>query len=211
MTDAVLAGVAAHNAGEYAVASAIWAGEAPVDPERHDAEVDEFDAANRLLDGLAAFATAVTGSRRGDWSAALDAATAAELAFDAVADDEGIDLAPIERWLAAFDADPELAERSSPPTVAVDGDRPTPGELPIAAAAVVAGAVAAARGDGPDVVADALRFAREAEHPETTRYATFLRDYAAADPSQRAIVFERLSGVVAQERRKEDDVAGLFE
>ncbi|MFC6736489.1 DUF309 domain-containing protein, partial [Halolamina salina] len=74
-----------------------------------------------------------------------------------------------------------------------------------------AGTVAAARGDDPEVVADALRFARRSEHPETTRYATFVRDYAAAEPSERAIVFERLSGLVGRQRRKEDDVSGLFD
>lgn len=199
----LLAGAAAHNAGQYGVARAIWAGDAPITP-------DESDPDDRLLDGLAAFGTAVVESRRGDWDAALDAATAAERAFDAT-DHDRVDIAPIERWLAALAADPEMAERSPPPTVAVDGDRPTPGELPLPAAAVVAGAVATARGDDPDVIADALRFARGSDHPESTRYATFLRDYAAADEGQRGIVFERLSGVVARQRRKEDDVSGLFE
>jgi len=205
----ILAGAAAHNAGEYAIASTIWAGEAPVDPTPPNAAGDEADSDDRLLDALAAFGTTVTESRRGEWAAALDAATETELALDAA--DDGFDRGPIERWLAAFAADPELAERSPPPTVAVDGNRPIPGELPLPAATTVAGAVAAVRGDDPEVVTDALRFARAADHPESTRYATFLRDYAAADPSQRSIVFERLAGVVARERRKEDDVEGLFD
>ena len=199
----LLAGVAAHNAGQYGVARTIWAGETAISPA-------ESDANDRLLAGLASFGTVVVESRRGDWDAALDAATEAELAFGATEQDR-VDPAPIERWLAAFGTDPETAERSPPPTIAVDGNRPMPGELPLAAAAVVAGAVAAARGDDPDVVADALRFARGNEHPETTRYATFLRDYAAAESGERAIVFERLSGVVARQRRKEDDVSGLFD
>ena len=198
----LLAGAAAHNAGRYSVARTIWAGEAPVTPD-----ADEAD--DRLLDGLAVFAAAVTESRRGEWAAATDAAAEAELALGSV-DDPDVDLAPIRRWLAAFEADPETAERSPPPTVTVDGERPTPGELPLSAAAVVAGAVATAHGDDADVVADALRFAREDDHPETTRYATFLRDYAAADASDRPIIFERLSGLVARERRKEEDVEGLF-
>lgn len=199
----LLAGAAAYNAGQYAVARVIWAGETPVTPDADGAD-------DRLLDGLAAFATAVTEGRRGDWDAALDAATEAELALDAI-DSDRVDLAPIERWLAAFGTDPEIAERSPPPTIVVDGDRPTPGALPLSAAAAVASAVAAARGDDPDVIDDALRFARGSEHPENTHYATFIRDYAAAEPSERAIVFERLSGVVARQRRKETDVEGLFD
>lgn len=219
----LLAGAAAHNAGRYAVARTIWAGSAPVavdgdgidgsadardDPADPDADGAADDS--RLLEGLTAFATAVTEGRRGNWSTALDAATEAEGRLDGI-DDTRVPLLPIERWLAAFGSDPEVAERSPPPRLPVDGSRPIPGELPLSAAAVVAGAVAAASGDDPDVIADALRFAAEDEHPETTRYATFLRDYAVVDPDERGIVFDRLSGIVAQERRKEEDVEGLFD
>ena len=212
----LLAGAAAHNAGRYAVARTIWAGSAPVTADAEAADGATADAEDtaaddpRLLDGLAAFATAVTESRQGDWAAALDAASEAEQAFAAV-DDPRVDLAPVDRWLAAFAADPELAERSPPPTLTVEGSRPVPGELPLSTAATIAGAVAAARGDDPDVIADALRFAAEDEHPETTRYATFVRDYAAADPGDRPIILDRLSGLVAQQRRKEEDVEGLFD
>lgn len=219
----LLAGAAAHNAGRYAVARTIWAGSAPVavdgdeidgsadardDPADPDADGAADDS--RLLEGLTAFATTITESRRGNWSAALDAATEAEGRLDGI-DDTRVPLLPIERWLAAFGSDPEVAERSPPPRLTVDGSRPTSGELPLSAAAVVAGAVAAAGGDDPDVIADALRFASEEEYPETTRYATFVRDYAAADPSDRPIIFDRLSAVVAQQRRKEEDVEGLFD
>jgi hypothetical protein len=204
----LLAGAAAHNAGRYAVARTIWAGSAPVAADGDDADSAADDP--RLLDGLAAFAIAVTESRRGNWSTALDAATDAEQALAGV-DDTRVPLLPIERWIAAFVADPEVAERSPPPTLTVDGNRPTPGELPLSAAAMVAGAVAAARRNDPEVIADALRFAAEDEHPETTRYATFVRDYAAADPGDRPIILDRLSGLVAQQRRKEEDVEGLFD
>lgn len=210
MAERVLAGAAAHNAGQYSIARVVWAGEAPFN-------LGGDGAADRLLAALTAFATTVTESRRGEWADALDAAARAESALGAVGESDGedadasVDTGPIERWLTAFRADPEMTERSPPPTLAVAGDRPIPGELPLEAAAVVASAVAAARGDDPAVVADAVRFARQHERPESTRYATFLRDYAGADPGQRPIVFERLSGVVARERRKEDDVDGLFE
>mgnify|MGYP006282515009 CR=1 FL=1 len=213
----LLAGAAAHNAGRYGVARTIWTGSAPVaiDSDGVDGAADDTEDTDtaddsRLLDGLAAFAAAVTESRRGNWAAALDAASEAEQVLGAV-DDARIDLHPIERWLTAFGSDPAVAERSPPPTLTVDGDRPTPGELPLSSAAVVAGAVAAAAGDDSDVIADALRFAAEDEHPETTRYATFVRDYAAADPSDRPIISDRLSAVVAQQRRKEEDVEGLFD
>lgn len=192
------AGAAAHNAGEHGVARAIWAGDTPLS-----------DAADGdLFDGLAAFAAAVTGSRRGAWTAATEEATRAETALDAT--EAGVDLVPLRRWLAALRADPAMAERAPPPTVVVDGDRPTPGVLPLAAASVLAGAVAEIRGYDPSVVEDAVRFAHDDERPERTRYATFLRDFGA-DDSRRPIIFERLTGLVDRERRKEKDVAGLFD
>ncbi|WP_435117578.1 DUF309 domain-containing protein [Halolamina sp. C58] len=202
--DALRAGVAAHNVGEYDIARAIWAGETPMAPET--------DADDSFRTGLAAFATAVLDARRGRWTAALAAAEEAdsELADYDPSDHTGVDLTSVERWLAAFRADPELVERSPPPRLSIDGEQPTPGELPLSAAALVAVAVATGIGDDPEVVVDAVRYARESDQPESTRYATFVRDYADADASQRSIVFERLSSMVQRERRKEDDVSGLF-
>lgn len=202
--DALRAGVAAHNVGEYDIARAIWAGETPLAPEP--------DAKDSLRTGLAAFATAVLDARRGQWAAALAAAEEAdsELADCGPSDLAGVDFASVERWLAAFRADPEVAERSPPPLFSIDGEQLTPGELPLSAAALVAVAVATGIGDDPEVVIDAVRYARESDQPESTRYATFVRDYADADPSQRPIVLERLSSMVQRERRKEDDVSGLF-
>ena len=199
--DALRAGAAAHNVGEYDIARAIWAGETPMAPET--------GADDSFRTGLAAFATAVLDARRGRWTVALDAAEGAdsELA-DYDPDPTGVDLTSVERWLVAFRADPELVERSPPPLLSIDGEQPTPGELPLPAAALVA--VATGIGDDPEVVVDAVRYARESDQPESTRYATFVRDYADADASQRSIVFERLSSMVQRERRKEDDVSELF-
>jgi hypothetical protein len=203
--DALRAGVAAHNVGEYDIARAIWAGETPMAPETGPDD--------SLRTGLAAFATAVLDARRGGWTVALAAAEEADselAAADPRDDPTGVDLTPVERWLAAFRADPALAERSPPPLLSIGGEQPTPGELPLSAAALVAVAVATGIGDDPEVVVDAVRYARESDQPESTRYATFVRDYADADASQRSIVFERLSSMVQRERRKEDDVSGLF-
>lgn len=203
--DAVRAGVAAHNVGEYGLARGIWAGETPLAGD---------DDQSPLRSGLAAFATAVFDGRRGNWDAALAVAEEARLALaDAEpgsVQPDGVDLAPVRRWLAAFEADPEFAERSPPPTLIVDGDRPTPGELPLSAASLVATAVATGIGDDAEVLLDAVRFAEAHDRPETTRYATFIRDYAGAETGQRGIVFQRLSALVERERRKEDDVSGLF-
>jgi len=200
--DALIAGAAAHNVGEYDIARAIWAGETRLTPD--------IDAEDSLRGGLAAFATAVLDGRRGNWAVALAAAEEAESTVPN-SDSENVDLASVERWLAAFRADPETAERSPPPLLAVDDDQPTPGTLPLAAAALVAVAVATGIGDDVEILIDADRYAHGSDHPESTRYATFVRDYADADAGQRPIVFERLSAMVQRERRMEDDVSDLFD
>lgn len=197
---ALVAGAAALNVGEYDIARAVWSGETPL---ATDAEVP-------LRLGLAAFARAVLDARHGEWAAASAAVDDADSAL-ANLEAEGVDLAPIRRWLAAFRADPEIAERSPPPTLTVAGERPTPGELPLPAAALVAAAVATGVGDDPAVIVDAHRFAADAARPETTRYATFVRDYASTDASQRPVVFQRLEAIVEEQRRKEEDVSGLFD
>lgn len=188
------AGAAAYNADEYRAAREVWAA----------ADIP-------LLDALAAFAETVADARAGEWEEAMDAADRATEAIAAADPTErGVDTAPFQRWLGAFHADPERIERGPAPSVSVEGEYPTAGILSLAAAGVAASAVAEATEYDEGVVADAVRFAEAAEAPDESRYATFLRDFVG-EPAQRPIVFERLTGLVAQERRKERDVGGLFE
>lgn len=191
---ALYAGAAAYHAGEYRAAREIWAG-----------------GGTPLLDSLAAFAETVADARAGEWDESMDAADRATEAL-AAADpaERGVDTAPLQRWLGAFYADPERIERGPGPSVSVTGEPPTAGMLSLAAAGVAATAVAEFSEYDEQVVADAVRFAEGAEAPDESRYATFLRDFVG-EPAQRAIVFERLTGLVEQERRKERDVGGLFE
>lgn len=190
---AVLAGAAAYNAGEYRAAQMIW--DAP---------------GTTLLDGLATFAETVADARAGEWDEALAAADRASRVLAAADPTElGIDTAPLQRWLAAFHADPVRIERGSPPLVSVDDEYPVSGTLPFAAAAVAATAVAEETQYDEEIVADAIRFAEQEDQPDESRYTTFLRDFTG-EPSQRPIVFQRLAGLVERERRKERDVGGLF-
>jgi hypothetical protein len=190
--DRLLAGAAAYNVAEFRVAEAVWTGgEGP------------------LLAGLAALADAVAAGRAGQWD---EATAAAERARDLLAGVDGgpVSIPPLGRWLDAFLADPESVERGRPPAVVVDGERRLPETLPLGAAGLAAVVLAETGAYDAEVVADAVRFAERENYPDESTYATFLRDFVG-NPEQRAIVFQRLEGLVDRERRKERDVSGLFD
>lgn len=191
---ALHAGAAAYNAGEFRAAQAILTA-----PE------------TTLLDGLGAFVGTVANARTGNWSEAMESADRATRQL-AAADPttRGVETAPLQRWLGAFHADPERIERARAPSISVGGAFPGPSTLSVAAAGVAAAVVAESTSYDVDIVADAIRFAEQAAQPDESPYATFLRDFIG-DPAQRPIVFQRLSGMVERERRKERDVDGLFE
>jgi hypothetical protein len=191
---ALHAGAAAYTAGELHAAQAILT--APETP---------------LLDGLAAFVGTVAAARAGNWGEARALADRAARQL-AAADPttHGVETAPLQRWLGAFRADPERIERAPAPPIFVDGELLVPGTLPLAAAGVAAAVVAEMSAYDGGVVADAIRFAEQTARPDESRYATFLRDFVG-DPTQRPIVFQRLSSMIDRERRKERDVSGLFE
>lgn len=191
-TDRLLAGAAAYNVAEFRVAAAVWReGDGP------------------LFAGLAVLAAAVAAGRVGEWD---EATTAAGRARERLAEVDGgpVSLPPLRRWLDTFLADPESVERGRPPAVVVDGERRLPETLPLAAAELAAAALAERSSYDAAVVADAVRFAEREDHPDESRYATFLRDFVG-NPERRPIVFQRLSELVERERRKGRDVDGLFD
>jgi len=188
------AGAAAYNAGEYRAARDVWAA-----------------ADTPLLDALAAVAETVADARAGEWDAATEAADrAAERLAAADPTEWSVDTAPLQRWLGAFRADPERIERGPAPSISVEEEYPTAGVLSLAAAGVAASAVAEGSEFDDRVVADAVRFGEDADRPDESRYATFLRDFVG-EPARRSVIFQRLAGLVERERRKERDVGGLFE
>lgn len=191
-SDRLLAGAAAYNVAEFRVAERVWTdGEGP------------------LFSGLAALADAVACGRAGEWTAAV---TAAERARALLADAEPAEISrpPLGRWLDSFLADPESVERGRPPAVLVDGERRVPGTIPLQAAGLAAEALAAISEYEEGVLTDAIRFAGQEPQPEQSTYATFLRDFVG-NPERRPVVYERLSGLVERDRRKERDVSGLFD
>jgi hypothetical protein len=212
--NAIRAGAAVYNAGEYHAAHDAW--------EDRWLDLEAGTADERLLHGLIQFTAVVYHARNHNWSGALGLAESAGEYLDGLTADgqgeeesegesaRGVDVTALRAWLHAFRTDPERIERGSPPVLRVDGEVVEPGVLTLSEVALAARVVCEEYDYDEAVVADAVRFAREDADPDSTRAATFLRDFVG-DAAHRPIVFQRLGGLVERERRKEADVAGLFE
>jgi len=165
-----------------------------------------------LLHGLIQFTAAQYHARDRNWSGAVGLAESARGYLADVPDEyRGVDTAAVRDALARLRADPERVERAPAPPLPHDGGRIDPEALSLEAAGIAAEALAEEHGLDADAVADAARFAREEERVGRSRFAALLFDFVRVDtPQERRLVFDRLSGLVEQERRKEEDVAGLF-
>lgn len=205
---ALRAGLALYADGEYRAAhdpwEAVWLG--------LDADADPVD--EPLLHGLIQFTAAVHHARTRNWDGATGlAGSAADYLADLPADARGLDLGTVRDYLRALERDPERVERGPPPALAHEGRRVTYADLSVGAAALAAEALAEGEGfsdDAEAVVADAARYAREEVGTGRSTFAALLFDLLAGEPS-RGFVFERLERHVAERRRREEDVEGLFD
>ncbi|MFB6126264.1 MAG: hypothetical protein ABEJ79_03050 [Halolamina sp.] len=230
------AGVAAYDAGEYRAAARCWRRAATTAETAADGRVVEALAtlaratAVATTDGADADATDATSLPTPEGPTDPEAALSSLASVGGT--HRGVDLD------AARDLLQRLADDSvdgAAPRLRCDGRRLRPGDLSPEALGVAAEAVATVRSarddepganaatDGPRigdpaaddaaaferVVADAARFAREAEGPGRSTFGALLVDYVA--DRERAMVCRRLRQHVARERRKDRDVDGLFE
>lgn len=198
------AGAAVFNAGDHHAAHDAW------EEPWLDLEAGTDD--ERLLHGLIQYAAALHHARDRNWAGATTLAPSARDYLDLPEDYRGVELAPVRRYLAALERDPEVVERRGPPRVRVDGEAPTLGELPFESGAVAARVYAEAGDWDESVIEDAIRYAERAlaDGSETDPFVTHVLDFAR-DGAHRGIVYQRLSERVERERQKEADVDGLFE
>jgi hypothetical protein len=223
---ALRAGVAVYNAGEFHAAHDPW--------EAVWLELPDGDD-ERLLHGLVQHTAAVYHARRRNWSGATGLAGSAGEYLAGLPDDyRGVDVAAVRSYLARLAADPELAERRDPPPLRYRGRAETADEVPFAAAALAAEAVAEEYDQYDEAVVDrAIEYAREDLEsesgrdggdedagerrdremgPETgtrTRFAALVADFAG-EPEQRRLVYRRLADHVERRRQRDHDVDGLF-
>ncbi|WP_277553719.1 DUF309 domain-containing protein [Halobaculum limi] len=213
---ALRAGIALYTAGEFHAAHDPWEDvwldiRAASDDDASNAD-DTLARDDRLFHGLIQFTAAQYHARDRNWSGAVGLAESArEYLADHPADYRGVDVVAVRAALARIESDPERVERGPAPPLLHGGSRVTPESLTLGAASLAAEALAAEYGLDVDTVADAARFAREEERVGRSRFAALLFDLVRVDtPQERRLVYDRLSGMVDKERRKEEDVDGLF-
>jgi hypothetical protein len=211
--DATAPGLVAHLRAGAAVFNA-GASLAAHDPWEH-AWLDLDDGPDeRLLHGLIQVAASTHHARERNWDGATTLAASARNYLAGLDGHRGVDLAPVEAWLAALATDPEVIERRAPPEIRVDGVALTPDGLEFPAASIAAPELAAARGDEEtaallDRAADFGR-ADLAAGKTASPFVTLLLDYL--DPDRPAgPVLTRLQDHVDRRSHREADVAGLFD
>lgn len=209
---ALRAGIALYTAGEFHAAhdpwEATWLTLRDVD-DPDDPTVARDEA---LFHGLIQFTAAQYHARDRNWSGAVGLADGAREYLATLPDGyRGVDVAGLRESLARFAADPERVERGPAPPMTHEGERVVPTSLSLDAASLAAEALADEYDLDDSVVADAGRFAREEAAAGRSRFAALLFDLLRVDtPQERRLVYDRLSGLVDVERRKEEDVEGLF-
>ncbi|WP_224447791.1 DUF309 domain-containing protein [Haloprofundus salilacus] len=206
MENALRAGVAIYNVGEYHDAHDAW--------EKWWLDADDGEDDERLLHGLIQFTAVVHHARRRNWSGAQRLAGSAREYLTGLPDDyRGVDLAAVRAELARLAADPERAERRRPMRLTYDGEALSLDDLNFEAAAVVAH-VRAENDDRFDEgrIAAGVEAAREErEGGFETRYIALVMDFATGSDAERPIIYRRLCDHLERREQKERDVEGLFE
>jgi predicted metal-dependent hydrolase len=199
------AGVAIHNAGGHRAAHDAW-------------EAKWLDLATgtndeQLLHGLIQFTVAVHHARTGNHRGSRKLAESArEYLADLPPAYQGVNVGEVREFLATLAENPEVVDEREPLQLYYEGDPLGFDDLDFAATAIVAPALADARGDDEAVVERAVSYARaDLEADETgSPFVPLLFDYVR-DPADRGIALQRLSEHVGRRRSRDEDVEGLFE
>ncbi|WP_435067867.1 DUF309 domain-containing protein [Haloplanus sp. C73] len=204
MDEALRAGIAIYNAGDYHAAHDAW--------EERWLELESGTDDERLLHGLIQFTAAIHHARDRNWSGATGLAESATTYLDGLPSTyRGVDLTSVRAALERLDADPVWVERRAPPPLRHEEAVVMPEDLRFEAAAVAARVLAAAYGYDTATIDRAITFAREEiEGGEQTLFTTAVMEFVTADAA-RALVYQRLAEHVERRNREYEDVDGLFE
>jgi len=205
MDDHLRAGIAVYNAGEHHAAHDAW--------EDHWLDLESGTDDEQFLHGLIQFTAAVHHAHRANWAGVRGLAeSAAGYLADLPVDYRGVNAGEVRRYLRAVAADPEHVERAAPPRLRRDGTALLPEDLQFDAAAIAAATLAEEHGYDEAVIERGVAYAREdlADGRTASEFVTLVMDFAR-DAANRGIVFQRLRQHVAERRRRETDVEGLFE
>ncbi|KTG10895.1 hypothetical protein AUR64_06855 [Haloprofundus marisrubri] len=206
MENALRAGVAIYNAGEYHDAHDAW--------ERRWLDAADGTDDEQLLHGLIQFTAVVHHARRRNWSGAQRLATSAGEYLGGLPDDyRSVNVERVRAELARLAADPERIERRRPIRLTYDGKGLELADLDFEAAAVVA-RVRAEHDDRFDenrLDAGVGAAREELEDGHRTRYIALVMDFATGSDAERPVVYQRLCDHLERRTQKRRDVEGLFE
>jgi len=197
------AGIAVYNAGRYHAAHDAW--------EDHWLGLDGGDD-ERFLHGLIQFTAVVYHGSDGNWSGAEGLAKSAGEYLDGLpAGHHSVDLDDVRPFLARVATDPKAVDWDDPPTLTYEGEDLGYGDLDFEASVVAAHVLAEADGYDESVVEDAVDYAqKELDEKGDGRFVGQLFAFVQ-EAENRPFVYAHLSNHVERERRKDDDVAGLFD
>jgi predicted metal-dependent hydrolase len=196
MEDAIRAGVAVYNAGEYHAAHDAWEDIWLDLPSGTDDE--------RVLHGLIQFTAAVYHAHNGNWSGATGLAESAREYLAGLPDVyRGVDIAPARAFLEELHASPEQVGIASPAPLTVDGEALEPADLDVPALGVAASVLTEEYGHDESVVERAVELAEAGD----ARSVELLQAFAL-ETENRDDVFDRLERHVEQRGRCADETSG---
>ncbi|WP_338727207.1 DUF309 domain-containing protein [Haladaptatus sp. DJG-WS-42] len=204
MDDSLKAGIAIYNAGEFHAAHDAW--------EDEWLELEPGSDDERLLHGLIQFTAAIHHATRENWEGMAGLVGSAHEYLTGLPETyRRVNVGVVRAYLAGLENSPESIDLEAPLVLTYDGTPCQLHHLDFPAAAIAASVLAEELGYDDEVVAQAVAYASEAvEKNETNQFITLVMDFAA-DATNRALVFERLSQHVARRNAKVRDVDGLFD
>lgn len=204
MDAALRAGIAVYNAGYYHAAHDAW------EEEWLDLPRESDDA--RFLQGLIQFTAAVHHARGRNWDGAVGLSeSAGEYLAGLPEDYRSVNVGLVREYLGALRADPEQIQRESPLGLTYNGAALGLSDLDAHASIVAAGVLADANGYDEETFEHAAVYARDGlADGELNEFGVLLCDFVT-ETQRRRLIATRLGQHVQRRKRREDDVAGLFD
>jgi hypothetical protein len=204
MDAALRAGIAVYNAGHQHAAHDAW------EAEWLDLPRDGDDA--RFLQGLIQFTAAVHHARNRNWDGTVGLCESGEDYLAGLPPDyRGVNVGEVRAYLRALREDPERIERRNPVLLTYDGTPLGFGNLDAPASVAAAELLGEALGYDEETFERAVEYAEDGlAAGELNEFGVLLSDFLT-EREQRRLIATRLDQHVQRRKRREDDVAGLFD
>lgn len=204
MDAALRAGIAVYNAGHQHAAHDAW------EAEWLDLPRDGDDA--RFLQGLIQFTAAVHHARNRNWAGVVGLCESGAAYLEGLpADYQGVNVGEVRAFLRMLGSDPERIERRDPLPLTYDGEALGFENLDAPASVAAVELLAAALGYDEETFERAVEYAEDGlADGELNEFGVLLSDFLT-EREQRRLIATRLDQHVQRRKRREEDVAGLFD